>query len=389
MTKTDTTQTHSEESNDATKLRFASVLKTQLQVLGSYTKLEDAIRNAVKLDPGHLIDAKGRVRSVDRRKLKAIVEGHKRFSLTLDELLALDKYLEPLGHGLAYNPILLKPDLMDRLAQSGKTTFLLGSKPDAADPFRINISHWDFLGFNSIQEKVLGASDKSVLIDIREVRMPRKEDKVNNKSRAEEYLRNEKAMLAFDEDGPSVVCLASSRSNLMAEIMLCLMFGRDGFTSTPPAGLPELPFQFVWSGRSDYVFPSQFNLGPHKAGEEDPKFGEALVERGVSGLRVNRKFKVDELTDKDESEGYTYAVCAAQRRANKQVWLLVAGLTGPATYAASRWVHNMATKFDDATPGQPSKVYWSVVRVHTVKPNEDNHRTYQVGDAEFVTSGSF
>jgi hypothetical protein len=268
---------------------------------------------------------------------------------------------------------------MFRLAESGQITFLLGSRPDQRDPFRINISHWDFLGLNSIQEKVLGCSQKQVLIDIREVRMHR------NEADAEKDLDDEKLNRPFSKEGPSLVCLASSRSNLMAEWMLCRMFGQKEFTRARPTDRPELPFEFVWSKQYDDVLPSQFHLSPEQARRGGRKFGDPDLNTRASGFRYSAGYAIDELTIADE--GYTYAVCVAQRRERGQIWLLVAGLTGPATFAAANWVHKMATPLHDAKPGKPSRVFWNIVRARAVKLTESNRDTYRVEEAEVVTGG--
>ena len=78
------------------------------------------------------------------------------------------------------------------------------------------------------------------------------------------------------------------------------------------------------------------------------------------------------MTIENSETGYTYAVCAAQRRARGQIWLLVAGVTGPATYAAAKWVHRMATTMDDAESGKPSKMFWNIVRSNAVMVTESS-----------------
>lgn len=380
MSALDTTEQRKSDSASP-RLRIAQVLEGLKKDKGSYSKLERAIKVAVEHDTGPVPVSKAILRGVDRRKLKAIVEDDPKLVLSVSEIIALDKYLEPLGHGLAYNPFLLKPELMLRLAESGQIAFLLGSKPDPLDPFRINISHWDFLGLNSIQEKVLGCSQKKVLIDIREVRMR------TNLNRARMDLDDEKLLRPFDEDGPSIVCMASSISNLMTEWMLCRMAKQKEFTRTAKEHRPELPFEFVWSRPREFVISSQFHLPPEEARLENQKFGNEILAKNASGLRYAGGCLIDDMTIEDKTEGYTYAVCVAQRRERGQIWLLVAGLTGLATYAASKWVHNMATPLHDAKPGTPSRVFWNIVRAKAVKVTESGRVAHRVDDAEVVAGG--
>lgn len=376
-----------------TSLRISTVLEALRKDEGGYSKLEQAIKDAIGRGSHPVAIGEAEPKFVERRKLKAIVENDPKLVLSLGELLALDMYLEPHGHGLAYYPLLQKPELMLQLAESGQITFLLGSRPDRNDDFRINISHWDFLGLNSIQAKVRDCTQKKVSIDIREVRMHRTEEGEQDRI----PLSDEHLNRPFDDDGPSIVCLASSRSNLMAERMLCRMSNYPEFNARLPKSGFELPFEFVWAQKQDYVLPSLFHLSPAVAAREEPAFAAAEPgepasdgseqKRGASGFRTAEGYLVDELTTGDKREGYTYALCAAQMRERGKIWLLVAGLTGPATYAAASWVHQMATNLDYTTSGKPSGVFWNIVRAHASRVTEPNRDTYQVGEAEFVEGG--
>ena len=57
-----------------------------------------------------------------------------------------------------------------------------------------------------------------------------------------------------------------------------------------------------------------------------------------------------------------YGVIAAQRRPAGNVWLVVSGLTGPATHAAAMKVKEITAEIPWAQ-GQPSKVLWVPVKV--------------------------
>ncbi|MEE8164645.1 MAG: hypothetical protein V3T64_03670, partial [Myxococcota bacterium] len=157
-----------------------------------------------------------------------------------------------------------------------------------------------------------------------------------------------------------------------------------------PGKLRDLPFHFVWPTRPrDYVLPSQFHIYGEGAIREDQDAGEAVMQKRAACFRHAGGYFIDELTTDGKREGYTYALCVAQRREQRQIWLLVAGLTGPATYAAARWVHRMATDFDrDRKPGRPSWVFWNLLRAKATPVTEAKGGTYAVGDAEVVASGA-
>ena len=119
----------------------------------------------------------------------------------------------------------------------------------------------------------------------------------------------------------------------------------------------------------------------------NPEAGQAVLEKRAAGFHYSDSYLIDELTRDNRDTGYTYALCAAQRRPRGQIWLLVAGLTGPATYGAAQWVHRMPSALDDYKPGQASEVFWHVVRAKATKMKERTRETYKVGEAEWVTDG--
>jgi hypothetical protein len=345
--------------------------------LGSYSKLEQAIKDSIA-EQGSDPKLPGAPRAIDRRKLKAIVDDDPKLVLTIGELRALDLYLERFGDGLAFNPLFEKPELLRGLAESGRVDFLLGSKADKTDDFRINISHWDLLGLNQIQSGVLGFSQR-VHVEIREVPMQK------NIKHARGELHNPELVELFGDNGPSLVCLGSIRGNQMAEWMLCGMGGDlERFRDVQPKLPPHLPFHFVWAKDRGYVLESAFHRYGKDAAHEDPEVGQAVLKKKAAGFHHDDRYIIDELTHSDNDDGYTYALCAAQRRRRGQIWLLVAGLTGPATYAAAKWVRGMPAGLDDYKPGEASPVYWSLVRAKATRVQESTRLTYQVGEAEFV-----
>jgi hypothetical protein len=55
----------------------------------------------------------------------------------------------------------------------------------------------------------------------------------------------------------------------------------------------------------------------------------------------------------------SYGVCIAQRRRGGQIWLVLAGVTCPATYAAACLADRLALPLHPTRPGQPSLVHWT------------------------------
>ena len=362
------------------RLRISKVLK-DLKGKGSYSKLEKSMAEVIRKSEGGANDSDGAPRPIERRKLKAIVDNDPKLVLSLAELRGLDIYLEQFGHGLAVKPLFEKPELLREIAKSHHAVFLLGSKRDPTDDFRINISHWDVLGLSSIQAGVQGY-EENLLLDIREIRMHDRIDLTRNDR------DDAKRLGIYSDRGPSLISLASIRTNQMTERILCAMAGLEEYQDSPPGSPLDLPFHFVWPPDPEHIMPSRFHLHGEDALRENAEAGEAVLNRNVPCFRYQGRYLIDELTTSGANPGKTYALCAAQRREDEQVWLVVAGLTGPATYAAARWVHKMPTRFDQGSRlGRSSRVFWNLLSAVATPIAEAKGGTYHVAEAEVVGSG--
>jgi hypothetical protein len=169
----------------------------------------------------------------------------------------------------------------------------------------------------------------------------------------------------MDDHGPSLVCLGSSRTSTATEIMLCRMFGCPYGESAPAHEERRLPFHFVWGSALRSVSPSHFHLRREEFAERDPR-AAGLVERGgASALVTAKKVFVD--TVNQTRQGNTYGVCVAQSRKGGQVWLIVAGVTGVATYATAKLAKKLATRLHKQKRGEDSDIYWAVVGAGVTK----------------------
>jgi hypothetical protein len=329
---------------------------------GSYLALEKAIEKANLPDPRANPDREGPKRRIDRRKLKTLIEGDSDVVLSLSELYALDAYLEQYGEGLAYVPIFQKPDLMQTLAASGRVTFLLGSKSGSEREGKPRyFSHWDVLAMAELQRGI-NASEVGVRLDIQDAML---EGRLPGLVESPD----ENGWTGLMEDhGPSLVCLGSSRTSPATELMLCRMFGCPYNVDAPADEERLLPFYFVWGSALTSVFPSYFNLRSKEFAERDPN-AAGLIDAGhASALVTAEEVFVD--TVHQTHQGDTYGVCVAQRRKGGQVWLIVAGITGAATYVTAKLARNLATRLHEQKPGEDSDIYWAVVRAGVTKdPN--------------------
>jgi hypothetical protein len=285
---------------------------------------------------------------IDRRKLQRIVEGKKEWSLGLKELRVLDRYLEQCGQpGLAQRPIFSKPDIMDSLGESGRVSFLIGSTPDP-DRGRRNMAHWDVLAAAEIQRAV-NTHGASVRFDLHEV--PTRESSSDTRELLSDLMA---------ESGPSLVCAGSSRTNTASELMLSEMFGCQPFPKVQPDERHDLPFYFVWNDQLSYLMPSHFRLQTDRIGELGihPEQGDPIESGEGSGIATRGRLFVDRITP--GGWGDAYGLCVAQRRKRGQVWLVLAGVSGAATFAASRLIRQLP-------PGDEMVVTWAIVGGHIAK----------------------
>lgn len=365
----------------ATRLRIAGLLEERMRAERGYSKLSRAIQDAIDEHDTTRRSEAALARAVDRRKLKQIIENDPGLVLSVSELLGLDFYLSRFGESLAAHPLFEKPELLRLLAESRRSVFLLGSKHDPGDTFRTNISHWDVLGLSAIQNGIQGYS-AATRLDILETRMR------ESKAAAVADGREERIAALTGAGGPSIVCLGSSRGNQMTERLLGGMAGVPAFEKRERFEPLDLPFYFVWSDQHAYALDSRFHLDARDALAEDEAAGRSVADEGAAAFRTRDGYLIDALSAGEKREGFTYALCAAQRREDDQIWLLVAGLTGPATCAGARWVHRMPTQLDlNRRRGERSPVFWTIVRSHVTRLGDPSERNYQIGEAQYVTDG--
>jgi hypothetical protein len=342
--------------------RLAEVLGEHKAREGGYAALARAISEANGRDTTPGANGKRPPDIIDRRKLVNLVEDPSKVVLSLADLRALDHYLERFGEGLAYVPLFKKPDLMQTLADSGRVTFLLGSKPELIgskrEPERWNFSHWDVLAMAEIQRGV-NASEVGTRFDIQDVPL------ADEAAKATKSKRKTGWMELLDDRGPSLVCLGSSRTGPAAEAMLSKMFKRPPFEDAPPEEKRSLPFHFVWNETLPYVFDSHFRLHANDVGADDPEAEKLISDGKASAIAIEKRVLVDRVTP--DCWGDTYGVCVAQRRKRGQVWLVLAGVTGAATYVAAKLAKQLATRLHEEKRGQHSDVYWAVVTAHVEK----------------------
>lgn len=328
------------------QFRLGETLRRLKEKEGSFAALARAITAAnlgsVPADP-----STGDV--IDRRKLKTLVEGPLTAVLTVGDLLKLDRYLSQFGESLALRPILKRPDLMDALALPRRVTVLLGSRPEFE---RRMVSENDVLAMGEIQRSV-GFAESAPRFEVKTVPLDRERALLEQLADFEH--------LVHEENGPSLVTLASWRSNLFSELLGCAMFGYPVFGRGPlPAGAKP-PFRLVWSRKLPDVPESHFNADLRTLRERNREIADEVEAGKASVLLTEDDLYVDRVTPRGWGE--SYGVCVAQRRRRGQVWLLLLGITGAATYACAKLANRLSTRMGEVPEGEDSPIYWGIVRI--------------------------
>lgn len=301
--------------------------------------------------------------ALEPRRLRAIVAAHDSLTLSLRELRALDRYLEPYGQGLATRPLFLRPNLIEALAREKNVTFLLGSRA-MREWYRVDFSHWDVLAMAEIQRRV-NALAPEVRFDIKEVRFEPERLRLPGAAEEGEWVQQ------LRPEGPSIVCLASSAANPATEAILCRFFGERPYQPEPLEHRRKLPFHFVWSKR--HPIRSSFQLDPADIARKAPDEADQLGREDTSGIVYGNEVLVDKLTA--QRSGRSLGLCAAQRQSNGRIWLVLAGVTGQATYAAACLTGEINVELP---PGAASPVYHGLIEAQVAPAPEGSKDPPQV-----------
>ena len=163
-------------------------------------------------------------------------------------------------------------------------------------------------------------------------------------------------------------CIGSPRSCPAAELMLASMFKVKPFRKPTSS----LPFHFIWSPKTLKFHTSAFALDAEDIEAENHKLAKEILEEKAWALKVaDILYEVHRVGRKEWS---VYGVVAAQRRAGGRVWVVVAGLSGPATYASALAVASQKTGSLPEIPehGGRSEVLWALVEA-TVRQGPETY----------------
>lgn len=346
------------------KLRLTQILKEHKDRCGSIAKLSEAIR-----------EANGGEKSVDQRKLAAIINGEVK-TLSISLLEALDMYLTPFGQSLADTPLFDADTILRALVLNGRVAFFIATRMREEEQ-RAYMSVFDVRGFSSI----VGAINQRWPA----TRVSLREDEARPSFACAPPERDWGQLL--QDDKQSYCCIGLLPP--MAEHMVAEMFGVCAFAPPWPAG-PSLPFHFVRRPRptreprnSEILSCLAFSvddLARMVAAKAVTLADESLpqaIKRGdaqafLVGSEVHPVYP-------NSDEGWNdYGVVVAQRRPGGEVWCVIGGLSGPGTLAAAEALSGMSGAMPESELGRPSRPVYAVVEAAVeVDPDKtfgDNRR---------------
>lgn len=351
-------------------LRLQLLLDREIKKVGNPNRL------------AHLVnDANARVGSklrVNRRTLLRIRDNPESVGITVDLLSTLDIYFRQYGEGFNKLPMLASRGLMEPLFDADSVVCMLGAKPRPAER-RVDWSRWDGL---ALAELIKEASrvDRRHEFDIEDVlwRVPKDPS----------ALKSETWYSLLEKEGTSVISIGSPIASLSTEVMLARMFEVTPFEQPHFSPLPPLPFYFVWAPRVARKFRSAFGLSWRHLTPSFKDLGEAVRKNQSAGFFLGGKPHAVPL----EGKNWTmYGIIAAQRRANRNVWLVISGLAGPATLAAARLVKQITAELP-FSGNRHSDVLWIPVKasIRIGRPSSVvSGDLREIADAELVGEPNF
>jgi len=287
--------------------------------------------------------------TVNGKMLRNIRDNPEKVGLTWSILVALHTYFKQHGASLQHLPILETRGVIEVLVDARRLVFMLGAK-SRPEERRTDISRWDTRSHAELltQASLMGTHRK---FDIEDVLWRNPVDPAA--IRAEPWYR------VLEEDQTSVISIGSPLAALSSEIMLARMFGVQPFATPHFTTGPQVPFFFVWLPKLSENFHSAFGLTWREL-QADHRDLASRVEHNQATA-----FILDNKPHETRADGHSwtiYGIIAAQRRAAGNVWLVVSGLAGPATYAAATMVKQITAELPWSA-NRPSKVLWVPVKV--------------------------
>lgn len=317
----------------------SDLVRKEVSEYGSYLKLEHEIIQANNEQVGYYID---------RRKLKQIADGDD-VKMSFVELQALDVYFNSRG----LQRVLNTPTILASVAGLRNVVFFLGAK------HKVDMSRWDVVAMATLQRAIYRLS-RRVKFDIQDVQLFDESEELNEGKRAEQlnYLMNEPWFeAAYNQSTTALISIGSPKACHATEVMLARMFDIEPFGKSNQAESSGPPFRFVW-GNMIGCQSSFATIEPRENTGTPEEYNAIGIDVGAKRIACSV----------DGDDRLQYGIIAAQYRKPMQLWLVVAGLTGGATEACSRFLETFIGSVPPLSGDRRhSDVLWAVVEAHISK----------------------
>ncbi len=299
---------------------------------------------------GITVELGGGIGKIDRRKLTALSRGEDA-ALSYAQMQALDRFLTK-EYRQTFASLFEPSALLPSLLANNHVKVFLGSQPrhSSSEPplRRTDMSRWDVDAMRELLRCINRVRGK-VKLDYEDVLCTDSASAEPSTWSAELMGRGTKK---------SMVSIGSQRANPATELMLASMFGVAN--AQDPAS-SRLPFHFVWDEPSKR--PSAFSRDVKKIPESVMRQARVKKrEKAPWALEVNGEYY---LLERFVQKSKAYGVLAAQRRSvgnsGSQVWLVLAGLSGPGTAATARFIEDDELILPRIESGTHSSVLWMAV----------------------------
>lgn len=290
------------------QFRLSALLTQAMRIL---RKDESSLAVSVAIDEANgCTPTKDGGKLVSRKKVADIFSKETEdLVIRLSELKAIHTFLVQNGLGLHNHPLFELPGIFPSFLECGKVTLYVGARSREQ---RLDVSSWDVRALFQLYNEAVRVRP-STHVEFQPIW-----SHSENTSRKRLNFNNR-----------SVGCVGSPRSCRLTEDLLSDMFGVDPYT---PNQTPPLPFRFVWEAISADTPASSFAIAPTDE-RISAETRRTLSQKNCYALMCGDRIY---LSDWQSGEAYCdYGLIASQRGSNNSIKLVLAGLSGPATWATA------------------------------------------------------
>jgi hypothetical protein len=287
---------------------------------------------------------------ISRSLMRGMLSNPDGVAFTRKHLVALHIYFRATqGISFQHTPILESRGIYEALGDKQRLVFMYGAKPRPEEQ-RTDNSRWDTRSNGElIQQFTLAGGQHK--IESMDVLWSHPVDPA--------VIRAEPWFHVIEDDQASIVSIGSPLAALSSEVIMARMFGVTPFMPPKVTKRHQVPFFFVWLHKIAADFRSAFGLSVEDLETDHPSLSERVQSNASTAVVIG-----DEVRESPTlaNEWTMYGIIAAQRRAAGNVWLVVAGLHGPATFGAATVVKDICEELPWPSKGK-STVLWVPVKV--------------------------